>query len=203
MSLAEPRARIEPPVPEILHDERQVGERGPVIHAGTLRQVPARSRRWTSRHRRVLSVSPITHQATICRRWYLTLWAPRHPRSRDGSLADIRPRRRRDGAAARWMAVGTMLGALRSGRRAAARRPRLPPTHPWPRTGNDRRPQAPASPPGSTERSDASTATIPFPAGLVGTWQRTVTKEDVARASANSYLVGPCTLTVAAAVTRI
>ena len=50
----------------------------------------------------------------------------------------------------------------------------------------------------ATVAQAASTASIPFPAGLVGTWRRTVTKEAVARAGANSYLVGRCTLTVAA-----
>ena len=40
VGLAEPRARVEPPVPELLHDERQFGELGPVVHRDTLRQAP-------------------------------------------------------------------------------------------------------------------------------------------------------------------
>ena len=40
VGLAEPRARIEPPVPELLHDERKVGERRPVVHRSTLREPP-------------------------------------------------------------------------------------------------------------------------------------------------------------------
>jgi len=114
-------------------------------------------------------------------------------------VADIRPRRRLGGAAARWPAVGTMLCALSLGAACGGSETTTasdPPAASAPATVAAT--AGTTAPPGSTGAPNASTATVPFPAGLVGTWQRTVTKEDVTRASANSYLVGPCTLTVAA-----
>jgi hypothetical protein len=116
-------------------------------------------------------------------------------------VADNCPHRRPGGAPIRWMALGAMLctislGAACGGGSETTTAADTAAGAAAASTTNDT--ASTTAPSGSTGAPAASTATVPFPASLVGTWRRTVTKEDVARASANSYLVGRCTLTVAA-----